>query len=168
MELNIKNNTEQKIRTSNGGTRPTTIHQCMDKAVRTINEGISCSYVSEPDKTAPFRQSMPTNQQATNTTPTNRGRTNGRYTRNNTHCTQRCTISTKEDFYREHSSSTCTQEYNGGGHGHNQRIDDTVLPTNGLFRVIHTLQAGEEKLFHKPSFLKATQISFQICVKVMD
>ena len=37
-----------------------------------------------------------------------------------------------------------------------------------FIRVIHTLQAEEGKLFRKPSFLKATQILFQICVKVMD
>ena len=70
-ELNTKNHPEQKVGTSKGGTRPTTNHQCMDKAVRTINEGISYSYVSEQDKTVSFIQSMPTNQQATNTTPTN-------------------------------------------------------------------------------------------------
>ena len=86
-ELNTKNHAEQKVRISKGGSRPTTIHQSMYKAVRTINEGISYSYVSEQAKTVPSIQSMPTNQQATNTTPTNRGRTNGRCTRNNTHCT---------------------------------------------------------------------------------
>ena len=36
------------------------------KAVPAMNEQISGSYVSEPDKTVPFSQSMPTNQQATN------------------------------------------------------------------------------------------------------
>ena len=39
--------------------------RCMDKPVRTINEGISCSYVSEPDKTVPFSQSRPNNHQPT-------------------------------------------------------------------------------------------------------
>ena len=140
-ELNTKNNAEQKVRTSKGGTRPTTNHQCMDKAVRTINEGISCSYVSEP---VPFRQTIPTNQQVTNTTPIIRGRSNRRCTRNNTHCTQRCNISTQEDFYREHSSSTCTQENNGGSHGryqHTQRIYDIFLPTNGAYQA-HTHSSG--------------------------
>ena len=37
-----------------------------------------------------------------------------------------------------------------------------------LIRTIHTLQAEEGKLFRKPAFLKATQIIFQIYVKVMD
>ena len=43
-ELNTKNNAEQKGGTGKGGTRPTTNHPCMDKAVRTINrpeEGLS-------------------------------------------------------------------------------------------------------------------------------
>ena len=80
----------------------------MDKDVRTINEGIYDSYVSEPDKTSPFSQSMLTNQPATNRSPTNWGRTNGRCTRNNTHFTHWCNIFTKEDFYREHSSSRST------------------------------------------------------------
>ena len=109
----------------------------MYNAVRTINEGISCSYASKPAKTVTFCQSMTTNQQATNTTPTNRGRTNGRCTRNNTHCTQRSKISTQEDYYREHSSGTCTQENNGGSHGryqHTHHIDDTVLPNNGPYQ----------------------------------
>ena len=80
---------------------------------------------------------MTTKQQTTNTPPTNRGRTNERCTRNNTHCTQRCTISTQEYFYRKHSSSTCTRENNRGSHGRYQqthRIDDTVLPNNGLYQ----------------------------------
>ena len=105
----------------------------MDKAVRTINEGISCSYVSEPDKTVLFSQSRPTNQQATNITPTNRGRTNGRCTRNDTHCTQRCNISTQEDFYRGHSSSTCTQENNGGNHGRYQHTH-RIYTNNGPYQ----------------------------------
>ena len=115
-ELNFENNAEQKVGKGKGGTRPTTKHQCMDKAVRTINERFSGSYVSEQDKTVPFSQSMPINQQATNTTPTNRRGTNGRCTRSNTHCTHRSNITTQEDFYREHLSSTCTQENNGGRH----------------------------------------------------
>ena len=100
----------------------------MDKALRTI----------------PFRtigQSIPTSQQGTNTT--NRGRTNGRCTRNNTHCTHRCNISTQEDFYREHSSSSCTQENNGVSHRryqHAHRIDDTVLPNNAIISATHPLQ----------------------------
>ena len=45
----------------------------MDKAICIINEGISGSYVNEPDKTVIFRttgQSIPTTQQAVNTTQT--------------------------------------------------------------------------------------------------
>ena len=101
-ELNSKSNAEQKVGKCKGGTRPTTNHQCMDKDVRTINVGFTGNYVSEQDKTVPFSQSMPTNQQATNTTPINRRGTNGRCTRNNTHYTHRCNITTQEDFYRKH------------------------------------------------------------------
>ena len=71
---------EQEVVTGNGGIHPTTNHQCLYKTLRTINEGVSRSYVSVPDKTVPFRtisQAMPTSQQATNKTPTTRGRTNG-------------------------------------------------------------------------------------------
>ena len=60
-----KNHAKQKVRTSKGGTRPTTNHQCMDKAVRIINERISYSYVSEQDKTVLFIQSMPTSKPQT-------------------------------------------------------------------------------------------------------
>ena len=108
-ELNTKNNAEQEVGNGKGGIRPTTNHQCRDKTLRNINNRVSDSSVSEPDKTAPFRtigQSIPTSQQATNKTPTKRGRTNGRCTGNNTYCTHQCNISIKEDFYREHSSST--------------------------------------------------------------
>ena len=92
------------------------------------------SYVSEPDKTVIFLtigQSIPTKQQTTNTTPTKQGRTNGRCTGNNKHCTHRGNIHTKEDFNRNYSPSTCTQENNGGRHGryqHTHRIDDNVVP----------------------------------------
>ena len=122
-ELNTKIEAEQEAGTSKGGVRPTTNYQCLDKTVRTIDNGLSISYISEPDKTTTFRTiGQPTttktkNTTNTNQTPTTRGRTNGRCTGNNTNCTQRCNISTKEDFYREHSSSTCTQEDNGGSHG---------------------------------------------------
>ena len=76
-KLNTKNNAEQKVRTSKGGTRPTTNHQCMDKADRAINEGFSCSYVSEHNKTVPFIQSMPTKQQtASRKQPTNKPKQN--------------------------------------------------------------------------------------------
>ena len=37
-----------------------------------------------------------------------------------------------------------------------------------LIMEIHILQAEEGKLFRKQAFLKATQILFQVCVKVMD
>ena len=37
-----------------------------------------------------------------------------------------------------------------------------------LIRAIHTLQADEGKLYGNPAFLKATQIYFQIGVKVME
>ena len=109
-ELNTKNNAEQEVGTGKGGILPTTNDQCLDKVLRTINEGVSGSYVSELDKIVTFRtigQSIPTSQLGTNTT--NRRRTNGRCPRYNTHCTHRCNISTQEDFYREHLSSTCTQ-----------------------------------------------------------
>ena len=48
----------------------------------------------------------------------------------------RCNISIKEDFFLEHSSSTGTQENNGGSHGcyqHTHRIDDKVR-YNGPFQ----------------------------------
>ena len=64
---------------------PTTNHQCLGKPLLTINGGISGSYISELDKTVFFRtigQSMPTNQQATTTSPTKQGRTNGQCTGN--------------------------------------------------------------------------------------
>ena len=74
-----------------------------------------------------------------------RGRTNGRCTGNNTNCTQRCNISTKEDLYRKHSSSTCTQEDNGGSHGcyqHTHPIDDTIVRYNGPFHGNHGSPKG--------------------------
>ena len=55
--------------------------------------------------------------------------TNGRCTGNNTHCTHRYNITTQEDFYRDHSSSTCTRENDGGS-----RIDDTVVSNNGPYQ----------------------------------
>ena len=106
----------------------------------TINEGISDSYDSEPDKTVIFmtiRQSIPTKQQATNTTPTQQGRTNGQCTRNNKHCIHWGNMHTKEYFNREHSSSTCTQENNGGSHGryqHTHRIDDNDVLNNSPYQ----------------------------------
>ena len=120
------NNTEQEVRIGKCGIRPTTNHQCLDNG-------------SKPDKSVPFRtigQSMPTSQKATKT-QTTRGRTNIRCTGNNTHCTHRCNISIKKDFYREHSSRTCTQENNGGSHRryyqHTHRIYVTVVPNNGPY-----------------------------------
>ena len=101
----LKNNSEQEAGTGKCGVRPTTNYQCLDKTLRTINNGISGSYVS---KSVPFRtigQAIPTSRQATSKTLTKRGRSNGRCTGNNTNYTHRCDISTKEDFYREHSSS---------------------------------------------------------------
>ena len=79
------------------------------------------------------KRSLSSNHQATNTTPTNRGRTNGRCTESNTHSN----ISTQGYFYREHSSSTCTQENNGDSHRryqHTHRIEDTVLPNNDPYQ----------------------------------
>ena len=81
------NNAEQEVGTVKSGILPTTNDQCLDKALRTINEGVSGSYVRKPEKTVPFWAidlSIPTSQQGTNTT--NRERTNRRCTRNNTHC----------------------------------------------------------------------------------
>ena len=98
-ELSTKSSAEQEVGNGKGGNRPTTNQQCMDKAICTINEGISGSYVSEPNKRATFRnigQSIPTKQQATNTTPTKQGRTNGRCSGNNKHCTHRGNIPTME------------------------------------------------------------------------
>ena len=102
---------EQEFGTRKCVNRTTTNHQCMDKAVCIINELISGSYVSEPDKMDIFRtisQSIQTKQQATNTPPTKQGRTNGRST-GEKHCPHRGNIPVKEDFNREHSSSTYTQ-----------------------------------------------------------
>ena len=128
----------------------------------TINEGISCSYVNEQDKTVPFNQSMPANQQATNTTLTNRGRRNGRYTRNNTHYN----ISThQEDFYQEHSSIYLHSKNNGGSHGqyqHTHRIDDTVLPNNGPYQDNPHSPAEDGTLFqNRFLLLNVTQIIFK-------
>ena len=50
--------TDQIVGKCKGGSRLPTNHQCMDKSVRTINEGFSDSYVSEQDKTVPLSQSM--------------------------------------------------------------------------------------------------------------
>ena len=129
---------EQEAGTSKGGIRTTTNYQCMDETLRPITSGVSVGYVSEPDKTTHFRTidkpETPASQQGTNTTSTKRGGTNGRCTGNNTNDTHRCSILTEEDFYREHSSSTCTQENNGGSHGcdqHTHSIDDTVVRYNG-------------------------------------
>ena len=136
---------------------PTTNYQCLVKTLRTINNGVSIRYLSEPGKTAPFTsfdQAAPTNQQDTNKTPTKRGRTNGRCTGNNTNCTQRCNISTKEDVYREHSSYTCTQEDNGGSHGcyqHTHPIDNTVVRSNGPFQG-HHVQTGNTVVSPKGPF----------------
>ena len=149
--LSAKNQPEQEAGTCKGGLRPTTNTQCLDKALRTVNNGISTSYSSQPDKTVLFRttgQATPTSQQDTNKTTTKRG-TNGRCTRNNTNCTQRSNLFTKEDFYREHSSSTCSQENNGGSHGcyqHTHRIDCShkVSAENGPFQG-HNVQTRPTK-----------------------
>ena len=44
--FNTKNNAEQEVGTGKGGILLTTKYQCLDKALRTINEGVSSSYVS--------------------------------------------------------------------------------------------------------------------------
>ena len=53
----------------------------MDKAICTINEGISGSYVANRPKRSfsgpSVNQNQPTKQQATNITPTEQGRANG-------------------------------------------------------------------------------------------
>ena len=101
---------------------------------------------------------MPTNQQATNTTPTNRGRTNG-----HTHYTQRCNISAQEDFYREHSSSTCTQENNENYHEYYQNthhIDDTVPPNIGPYQDHPHSSYREEKVVSKTGLYKGHPNSF--------
>ena len=139
-DFSTKISAEQEVRNEKGGNQPTTNHQCMDKAICTINEGISCSYVSEPNKTVIFRpigQSILTKQQATNPTPAKQGQIVGLCTGNNKHCTHGGNIPTKEDFNRKHSSSTCTQENNGGSHGcyqHSHRIDDNVVNNNGHYQ----------------------------------
>ena len=76
-ELNTKNNAEEKVRTSKGSTRPTANHQCMEKAVRTINKGISCRFDSKQDKTFPFH---PSNQCQPISTPPANGRIMKQYT----------------------------------------------------------------------------------------
>ena len=43
-----------------------------------------------------------------------------------------------------------------------------LFPISAPIKIIHTLEAEEGKLFKKPAFLKATQIFFQKCVKVME
>ena len=155
---------EQEVGTGKGGNRPTTIHQWMDKAICTINEGISGSYVSEPDKTEIFRtigQSIPTKQQATNTTPAKQGRTNRRCTGNNKHCTNRGNIPTKEDFNRNHSPSTYTQENNGGSHGryqHTQRIDDNVVHNNGSHQINWHSSCRGGKVVSKTGLSQGQQI----------
>ena len=64
-------------------------------------------------------------------------------------------------------SSTCTQE-NNGRYQQTHRIDDTVLHNNGPYRGNAHSSGNGGKLFRKLAFLKATQILFQMCVKVMD
>ena len=81
-------------------------------------------------------------------------------------------ISTKEDVYWEHLSSTCTQENNGVSHGryqHTHRIDDTVVTNNGHYQVNPSSSHRRRKVVSKAGLSKCHPNSFfQICVKVMD
>ena len=131
----FKTISEQETRTGKGSGRPSTSYKCLDKATRAINDGVSGSYVSKSFPFGTIGQARPTSRQATSNTPRKWG-TNGRCTGNHTNCTHRCNISIKEDFCREHSSSTGTQENNRGSHGcyqHTHRIDDMVC-YNGHFQ----------------------------------
>ena len=131
----LKAISEQETRTGKGSCRPSTSYQCLDKTTSAINDGISCSDVSKSVPSRTIGQARPTSRQATSNTPRKRG-TNGRCTGNHTNSTHRCNISIKEDFCREHSSSTGTQENNGGSHGcylHTHCIDD-IVRYNGPFQ----------------------------------
>ena len=77
----------------------------------------------------------------------------------------------QEDLYQEHSSSTCTQENNGGSHGryqHTHRIYDTVLPNNGPYQGNPHSSGRGGKFVSKTCLSKGHSNYFQICVKVLD
>ena len=70
-----------------------------------------------------------------------------------------------------HSSSTYTQENNGGSNGryqHTYRIDETVIPNNVPYHGNPHSSCRGENVVSKTGFLKVTQILFRIYVKVMD
>ena len=83
-------------------------------------------------------QSIPTKPQTANTTTTTKQeRTHRRCTGNNKPCTHQRNIHTKKDFNKKHSSSTCTQEYNGDSHGryqHTHRKDNNVVHNNNPYQ----------------------------------
>ena len=109
--------------------------KCLDKTTSAVDDGVSGSDVSKPVPPRTIGQARPTNRQATSDAPRERG-TNRRCTGDHTDSTHRCNIPVKEDFCREHSSSTSTQEDNGGSHGCNQHphpVEDKVI-YNGPFQ----------------------------------
>ena len=131
----VQTTSDQETRTDKGSCRPSTSYQGLDKTTSTIDDGVSGSDVSKPVPSRTIGQARPTSRQATSDVPRDRG-TNRRCTGNHTDSTHRCNIPVKEDFCREHSSSTGTQEDNGGSHGcyqHPHPVEDKVS-YNGPFQ----------------------------------
>ena len=131
----VQTTSDQETRTGKGSCRPSTSYQCLDKTTSAVDDGVSCSDVSKPVPPRTIGQARPTSRQATSDAPRERG-TNRRCTGDHTDSTHRCNIPVKEDFCREHSSSTSTQEDNGGSHGcyqHPHPVEDKVS-YNGPFQ----------------------------------
>ena len=140
----VQTTSDQETRTGKGSCRPSTSYQGLDKTTSTINDGVSGSDVSKPVPSRTIGQARPTSRQATSDAPRDRG-TNRRCTGNHTDSTHRCNIPVKEDFCHEHSSSTGTQEDNGGNHGcyqHPHPVEDKVSyngPFQGIRGFSHTV-----------------------------